>query len=98
MTVAQLQTHVYEDKMKNVEMLTPLLWQAKEYHADFVCLPEMFACPYETKNFPVYAEEEGRPPVDGAFRTGERVRDLSFRRIRSGADAGGEDPQYGLCF
>ena len=26
MTVAQLQTHVYEDKMKNVEMLTPLLW------------------------------------------------------------------------
>ena len=44
MTVAQLQTHVYEDKMKNVEMLTPLLWQAKEYHADFVCLPEMFAC------------------------------------------------------
>ena len=48
MTVAQLQTHVYEDKMKNVEMLTPLLWQAKEYHADFVCLPEMFACPYET--------------------------------------------------
>lgn len=61
MTVAQLQTHVYEDKMKNVEMLTPLLWQTKEYHADFVCLPEMFACPYETKNFPVYAEEEGGP-------------------------------------
>ena len=30
MTVAQLQTHVYEDKMKNVEMLTPLLWQTKE--------------------------------------------------------------------
>ena len=24
-----------------------------------VCLPEMFACPYETSNFPVYAEPEG---------------------------------------
>ena len=36
--------------------------------------------------------------MDSAFRPGERVWDLSFRRIRSGADAGGEDPQYGLCF
>lgn len=61
MTVVQLQTHVYSDKMKNIDMLTPKLWQAKEHNADFVCLPEMFACPYETKNFPVYAEEEGGP-------------------------------------
>lgn len=59
MTVVQLQTHVYNDKMKNIEMLTPKLWQAKEHKADFVCLPEMFACPYETSNFPVYAEPEG---------------------------------------
>ena len=61
LTIAQLQTHVYEDKLKNVEMLVPLLRQAKEGHADIVCLPEMFACPYETKNFPDYAEEEGGP-------------------------------------
>lgn len=61
LTVAQLQTHVYADKMKNVEMLVPLLRQARECHADIICLPEMFACPYETKNFPDYAEEEGGP-------------------------------------
>ena len=30
LTIAQLQTHVYEDKLKNVEMLVPLLRQAKE--------------------------------------------------------------------
>lgn len=61
MKIAQLQTHVYEDKMRNIEMLVPKLWQAKEYQADLVCLPEMFACPYETDCFPVYAEEEGGP-------------------------------------
>ena len=27
--------------------------------ADLVTLPEMFCCPYETANFPVYAQEEG---------------------------------------
>ena len=27
--------------------------------ADLFCLPEMFCCPYETPNFPLYAEEEG---------------------------------------
>ena len=30
--------------------------EAKEIGADMVCLPEMFCCPYETKNFPKYAE------------------------------------------
>lgn len=28
---------------------------------DLVTLPEMFACPYETPNFPLYAEPEGGP-------------------------------------
>ncbi|MBR4862184.1 MAG: carbon-nitrogen hydrolase family protein [Firmicutes bacterium] len=33
--------------------------EAKEVGADMVCLPEMFCCPYETKNFPKYAEADG---------------------------------------
>ena len=41
--------------------------QAKEAGADIAVLPEMFACPYETEQFPVYAEEVG----------GESVRRLS---------------------
>ena len=32
---------------------------AKDAGADMVCLPEMFCCPYETRNFPAYAEYEG---------------------------------------
>lgn len=61
LTVAQLQTIVHAEKEKNLEALRPLLKQAKEQGADLVCLPEMFACPYETSNFPRYAEAEGGP-------------------------------------
>ena len=59
MTVVQLQTPVHADKEKNLTQLTPLMEKAVEAGADFVCLPEMFNCPYETPNFPVYAEKEG---------------------------------------
>lgn len=59
MTVAQLQTHVYARKEKNISALRPLLTEACGKNADVICLPEMFSCPYETPNFPVYAEKEG---------------------------------------
>lgn len=61
MTVVQLQTHVYAEKKKNIEMLSPLMEQARQLGADVVCLSEMFACPYETPNFPAYAEKDGGP-------------------------------------
>ena len=61
MTIAQLQTHVFSDKMQNIEALRPLIQKAKNSGADLVCLPEMFNCPYETPNFPVYAEKAGGP-------------------------------------
>jgi len=39
--------------------VSDLIRQAAQGGADLVCLPEMFCCPYETQNFPLYAEEEG---------------------------------------
>ena len=59
MTIAQLQTHVFPDKMQNVEALRPLIRKVKDSGADLVCLPEMFNCPYENACFPVYAEPAG---------------------------------------
>lgn len=64
LTIAQLQTPVHADKEKNLEHLIPLMEQAKAAGADVICLPEMFNCPYETSNFPIYAEAES-----GAFWT-----------------------------
>ncbi|MBQ7800808.1 MAG: carbon-nitrogen hydrolase family protein [Oscillospiraceae bacterium] len=61
MTIAQLQTHVYADKEKNLDLLAPMFERAAAGGADLICLPEMFNCPYETPNFPVYAEMEGGP-------------------------------------
>ena len=61
MTVAQLQTQVYAEKEKNIEVLAPLFEKATAAGADLICLPEMFNCPYETPNFPIYAEKDGGP-------------------------------------
>lgn len=55
--VLQLQTRVDSDKQKNLTHLKDLLEHHKgKDRPDLVCLGEMFCCPYETKNFPVYAE------------------------------------------
>ena len=49
------------DKMQNVRTAGIYLEKIKDEKPDFVILPEMFCCPYQTQNFPVYAEEEGGP-------------------------------------
>ena len=58
---AVLQTKVFADKEKNIRQLEEILASGKTEGADLVTLPEMFACPYETGNFPLYAEAEGGP-------------------------------------
>lgn len=57
--VAQLQTCVHTEKMKNIEVLVSHLDIVTREKVDLVTLPEMFACPYQNSNFPIYAEREG---------------------------------------
>ena len=56
MRIAQLQMPVFEDKRDTVKYIEKNIKNVNG--ADFVTLPEMFCCPYEAKNFPVYAEPE----------------------------------------
>ena len=56
---ALLQTKVFEDKKENLRQLERLLEREDVSSADLVCLPEMWCCPYQTENFPVYAEPDG---------------------------------------
>lgn len=58
---AILQTKVFPEKEKNLRQLEEILSSGRTEGADLVTLPEMFTCPYETKNFPIYAEPEGGP-------------------------------------
>ena len=58
---AILQTKVFAEKEKNIRQLEKILASGKTEGADLVTLPEMFACPYETGNFPLYAEPQGGP-------------------------------------
>lgn len=59
--VAAIQMPTVTDKMQNVRTAGIYLEKIKDEKPDFVILPEMFCCPYQTQNFPVYAEEEGVP-------------------------------------
>jgi omega-amidase len=59
MLVAQCQTRVFADPEKNLQQAGEAIRAAAEKGADVVMFGEMFTCPYETANFPRYAEAEG---------------------------------------
>ena len=59
MKIAQIQAHVYDDKMKNLEEFRKKMEGLRDEKIDMVTLGEMFNCPYQTQCFPEYAEEEG---------------------------------------
>lgn len=61
MKIAQIQSHVYSEKMENLEQLEVRLRELDGQKPDLVMLGEMFCCPYETSLFPSYAEDEGGP-------------------------------------
>jgi len=43
----------------NLATAEKMIADAKRQGAEIVCLPEMFSCPYKSKNFPIYGEVEG---------------------------------------
>lgn len=59
MKILQIQSNVSEDKQKNLELFANKVEELAYLKPDFVTAGEMFTCPYQTANFPVYAEETG---------------------------------------
>lgn len=59
--IAAIQMSTVADKMENVRTVKTYLEKIKDENPDFIILPEMFCCPYQTENFPIYAEKEGGP-------------------------------------
>lgn len=57
--IAVIQMKVDRDVDKNITVAEDFIRKSVYDGADMVVLPEMFCCPYETSNFPIYAELEG---------------------------------------
>jgi omega-amidase len=57
--VANIQMNVSDNKEENLKTVEKYLEIVSKENVDLVSLPEMFNCPYETSNFPIYAELEG---------------------------------------
>ncbi len=74
LTVAQLQTRVYAQKKPTFLSLTVCSARQRMPAPDMICLPEMFSCPYETPNFPVYAEPSGGPSWQTLSRLAKRYQ------------------------
>ena len=81
--VAAIQMPTVENKMENVKAVRHYLDEIRDQKIDFVVLPEMFCCPYETGKFPEYAEEEGGP-VDSSFCLCKRIQYLFGGRFHAG--------------
>lgn len=56
--IAIVQMSVHKNKSTNLKNLKSILNEISKDIVDMVILPEMFCCPYETHNFPLYAEYE----------------------------------------
>lgn len=54
-----LQTRVFADKMENIREAGRKLEALEAEQVDLVTFREMFNCPYQTPNFPVYAGTPG---------------------------------------
>ncbi|MBS5301324.1 MAG: carbon-nitrogen hydrolase family protein [Clostridiaceae bacterium] len=59
MRIALIQIGARLEKEDSLAIAGGYIKKAKEQNADIAVLPEMFNCPYQTANFPVYAEKEG---------------------------------------
>jgi predicted amidohydrolase len=59
--VALLQTHVYDNKEKNIDIAVKLIEKVSKEGADIAVLPEMFCCPYDNEWFKKFSEKEGGP-------------------------------------
>ena len=57
--VANIQMKVSVKKDENLLIVDKYLNAITKENIDLAILPEMFNCPYQTPNFPIYAEEEG---------------------------------------
>jgi predicted amidohydrolase len=56
---ALLQTHVYDNKEKNIDIAVKLIEKVSKEGADIAVLPEMFCCPYDNEWFKKFSEKEG---------------------------------------
>ena len=59
MKLALIQIGARREKEESLRLAEEYIRKAKEEGADIAMLPEMFNCPYQNENFPVYAEPEG---------------------------------------
>ena len=86
--ILQAQMPVSADKEANLSAAERACRAAVSSGADLAALPEMFCCPYDTVNFPVYAEGEDGPVLS---RCSALARDYGIYLSAGSVPERGED-------
>ena len=96
MKSAQLQTKVLPDKRENIRQLDERMDAIKGERPDMVTVGEMFTCPYDTANFPVYAEEQGGESWQALSSLAKKYR--VYLSAGSVAERDGQDYVYNTAY
>lgn len=59
--VAMIQMNIDKYISKNIDTTNNFIKKVAKENVDIAILPEMFCCPYETSNFPLYSQQENSP-------------------------------------
>ena len=57
--ILALQKKTYASPRENMDAVRDMLAQYKREKPDFLLLPEIFTCPYDNSQFPLFAQEDG---------------------------------------
>ena len=57
--VLALQKKTYASPQENMDAVTAMLEQYAGAAPDFLLLPEIFTCPYDNSQFPLFAQKDG---------------------------------------
>lgn len=94
--VGLIQMRVAEFKQANLKAAADWIDECARQGAQIICLPEMFTCPYETRNFPRYAERQGGPGWHILAQAARRNRVTLVGGSMPEVDDGGEI--YNTCY
>jgi predicted amidohydrolase len=94
--VGLIQMRVVEFKQANLKAAADWIDECARQGAQIVALPEMFNCPYATRNFPRYAERQGGPGWHILSQAARRNKVTLVGGSMPEVDDGGEI--YNTCY
>ena len=84
--ILALQKKTYASPRENMDAVRDMLAQYKREKPDFLLLPEIFTCPYDNSQFPLFAQKDGDSVLVNMIVNGFGALDSSINDAQAAAD------------